>query len=189
MADDRGLLLDFFRRFDDHDLPCFIGGSVAAMLFGEPRFTLDIDLVLAVLPEDAERIAACFDERFYVPPLDVMRREIARGSKGSFKIVDSEGLKADCYPAGEDALNRYGFATAIELDVDGLRVRAASPTYLCAMKLRWWAISQQDKHLRDIRGLLAISPELIDRAVVTQWATSSGTLAQWADCQARAGEE
>lgn len=173
------------------ELPCFVGGSVACSFFGEARSTLDVDIVVALLPEDAERMAHAFPpERFYVPPVEVIRREAQRGSAGSFNLVDQTTfLKADIYPAGRDPLNAYGFAHAVWHEIDGHRVRIAPPTYLCAMKLRWWAISQQDKHLRDIRGLLAISPELIDRAVVEQWAATSGTHAQWADCQARAGEE
>jgi hypothetical protein len=81
-------LLRLYRLLAGTGLPCMIGGGVAAILYGEPRTTLDIDIAITCAPADAERIAAAFtDPRFYVPPIEVIRREIRRGAKGSFNIM------------------------------------------------------------------------------------------------------
>jgi hypothetical protein len=185
-------LIGFYERIEAAELPVFIGGSVGSSLWGEPRSTLDIDLVIAAGREDAERlVAACPADRFYVPPLEVVRRELARGGEGSFNIIDMEtSLKADCYPQGADDLNRYGFATAVEIDLEDLgRVRVASPTYLVARKLRYFAMGGQDKHLRDIRGIIQASGDRLDQAAIEAWASESGTLQAWRACRDRVGEE
>lgn len=185
-------LIRFWEWVDGTDLPVFIGGSVASSLWGEPRSTLDIDLIVAAEVEDAERLARSFpQERYYTPPVEVIRKELLRGSKGSFNVIDSQtSLKADIYPCGADELNRYGLTHAAVIDLDDLgAVRVAPPTYVIAMKLRYYGMSQQDKHLRDIRGMLMLSGDLVDHAVVEHWARESGTEAAWADCLARPGEE
>ena len=56
-----------------------ITGSVAGVFYGEPRVTHDEDLVLALKPSDAARIAELFPlEEFYCPPLEIVVREALR---------------------------------------------------------------------------------------------------------------
>ena len=76
-------LVRLYGRFVAAGIPCFVGGSVAGMVYAEPRATLDIDLVIDALPGDAERIYAAFpEEEHYVPPIEVVRRELAKGDQG-----------------------------------------------------------------------------------------------------------
>ncbi|HBP18196.1 MAG TPA: hypothetical protein DEA08_10440 [Planctomycetes bacterium] len=180
-----------YQRFEALGLPLFVGGSLAAMVYGEPRSTLDIDVVIQATPPDAERFVSAFPPReFYLPPLEVIRDELARGSSGQFNVIDlASGLKADVYPAGEDPLIAYGMAEAVEHDSRGQTYRVAPPTYVVAMKLRFFSISKQDKHLRDVRSILEVSPELLDFERVGEWAQRYGVEDAWLDCQARAGEE
>ena len=152
-------LIALYERLAGTGLPAMVVGAVAAASYGEARSTLDIDIVVAAGPADAERIAAAFtDERFYVPPIETIQRELSRGARGSFNILDSRsGLKADVYPAGGDELMAYGLANRTIIDLDGVAVALAPATYVVAMKLRFFALSRQDKHLRDIRSILAAS--------------------------------
>ena len=185
-------LIRFFDLIDAIDVPVFIGGSIAASVWGEPRATLDIDLVIAAGAADADRLVAAFpSERYYVPPVEVVRRTLELASPGGFNVIDMlTSLKADCYAKGNDELNVYGFATAVDIDLQELGlVRVASPTYLIAMKLRYFAISRQDKHVRDIRGIVMASADRIDLHIVERWARDSNTLEIWQDCLRQAGEE
>jgi hypothetical protein len=183
-------LLSIYERLRATGIPCLIVGSVAASAYGEPRSTLDIDLVVQAGAKDAERICAAYPvDRFYVPPLEVLRRELSRRD-GSFNIIDSEtSLKADIYPAGSDPLIAYAFDHAQTSKLGGQTVMLAPPTYLVAMKLRYFTISRQDKHLRDIRGILAVSGARVDTALVERVASEVGAADAWLDCQRRAGEE
>ena len=46
-----------------------VTGAVAAIVYGEPRLTHDIDVVVALRADDAPRLAAAFPAPdFYVPP-------------------------------------------------------------------------------------------------------------------------
>jgi hypothetical protein len=170
--------------------PFFVGGSVAAMAYGEPRATADVDVVIDATGADAEALQRAFpEEGWYIPPPDVLRRELGRGSHGSFNLLHhATGLKVDVYPAGREALNRYGLERVRSIDAFGVAMPIAPPEYVVAMKLRWWSISHQDKHLRDIRGMLATSPGQLPDNLVLPWLDAEQRTA-WNDCRLRAGEE
>ena len=183
-------LFVFYERLVGAGVICMITGSVGSSAYGEPRGTLDIDLVVALRPADIERVIAAFPEpRFYLPSHAIIARESARSS-GHFNIIEVDtGLKADLYPIGDDPLLEYGLDNATEIELAGRRVVVAPPTYLVAMKLRYFAMSQQDKHLRDIRGIVRLSGHLLDRTMIAHWAAKAGVGDAWRDCQERAGQE
>ena len=180
-----------YERLVDTGLPVLVGGSIAAMWYGEPRSTLDIDLVVQAGPADAERLAGAFPAaEFYVPPVEVIRAELRRGSAGQFNVIDlASGLEADIYVAGDDPLVAFGFQHAAPQDAGGFMLNLAPATYVVAMKLRFYAMSHQEKHLRDIRSLLALSPELVDIPFVDDWARRLGVGDVWLQCRASAGDE
>ena len=60
-----------------------ITGGVASVIYGDPRFTRDIDLVLELREGDAGSLLDGFSpDDFYRPPLEVLREEIRRPRHG-----------------------------------------------------------------------------------------------------------
>jgi hypothetical protein len=166
------------------DTAWMLGGSVGAMCYSEPRATLDVDCILALSPGQEQRVIAAFDAAwFYLPPESVLRHELRRGAAGSFNIIHhGSGFKADCYPCGDDDLMRWGLAHARPMPLAGMMIPVAPPEYIVAMKLRYFAISGQDKHLRDIRSIIRLLPGL-DTVAVAAWSARYGTAAAWALCR------
>jgi len=116
-----GQLIALYQRVADIGLPCMIGGSVGAMFYGEPRATLDIDLIIDASSQHVEAIIAAFPaEQFYLPPPAVIRHELARGAQGTFNVLDHAScLKLDLYPAGDDPLIRWGLEHRRPREVEG----------------------------------------------------------------------
>jgi hypothetical protein len=168
-----------------------VGGGVAAMFFGEPRTTLDIDVIIDVGSRDAEHFVAAFPtDAYYVPPVETIRGELEKGERGHFNIIDfATGLKADLYPAGTDELMRWGLDQAQRRMLGEVELVVAPAAYVIAMKLRYHHMSAQGKHLRDIRSMLSLAPHEIDRDTVTRWARIFGVEQAWIECQNRMGEE
>lgn len=55
-----------------------ITGGVAAIAYGEPRLTNDVDVVLAMTGDDAVRLIEAFPGAAYnVPPVEVLARSRA----------------------------------------------------------------------------------------------------------------
>jgi hypothetical protein len=75
----------FIAPLNDLGIPYMVTGAVAAVIYGEPGFTHDLDVVMTLAPADADRIAAVFPATdFYVPPREVILEETARPEHGHF---------------------------------------------------------------------------------------------------------
>jgi hypothetical protein len=155
------LLRVFVERLERLRLRYMVTGSVASMLYGEPRMTHDVDLVLALRDDaEAERLCAGFpDAEFYCPPLEVVRVEARRAQRGHFNIIHHDtGMKADVYMAGDDALHRWALDNVRMVSIGGLNAPLAPPEYVVLRKLEYFREGGSDKHLRDIRAMLRVLP-------------------------------
>ncbi len=158
-----------------------VAGGVAAILYGEPRFTQDIDVVVALDARDAERFANQFPAtEFYCPPIEVIAQEAARTSYGHFNVLHRESdARADVYLAGDDALSKHGPATKREVQLVGLTVPIASPEHVILQKLRFRQQGASERHLRDVRTMLRVMGSAIDVAALAREAGELGVSAQW----------
>src|SRR4051812_18410382 len=84
-----------------------VTGSIAAGIYGEPRLTRDVDLVLLLDPSRLREFCSAFpDSEFYIPPIEVLATEASRGQRGSFNLIHhATGFKADVYVASKDPLH------------------------------------------------------------------------------------
>src|SRR5690242_14930735 len=112
------LSLLFLRPLNQLGLRYIVGGSVAAMLYGEPRFTNDVDVVIFLRIEDVRRLQEVFPSpEFYFPPAEVIAAEIARAQNGQFNVIHTAtGFKADFYTAGRDEFNAWAFRNARRME-------------------------------------------------------------------------
>lgn len=87
----------------------FVTGGVATVVYGEPRFTRDIDIVIALEPSEIARLRGAFDPaEFYVPPAETLMEETARPTGGHFKLIHARtALRADVYTTADDPLDAW----------------------------------------------------------------------------------
>jgi hypothetical protein len=175
------LLARFAVPFQRLGLPYMITGGAAAIVYGEPRLTNDLDLVVAMSPADAPRVAeALAAEDTYVPPIEVLEIEAARRTHGHFNVVHGPTtLRADVYLAGEDPLHAWGLAHRREIHVGYAIVAIAAPEYVIVRKLQYAAMGGGDRHLRDIRRMLDRALVPIDLDEVARRARTLGVGDWW----------
>jgi hypothetical protein len=163
-----------------------IVGGVAAIVYGEPRLTQDLDVVAALAPDDAERFAARFPpSEFYCPPAEVIAAEAARPAFGHFNLLHLESdARADVYLAGQDALARHGLDARRVVELVGMQVPIASPEYVVLHKLRFRRQGASERHLRDVRGMLRVLGDTVDRAALAREASALGLAAEWREMEA-----
>jgi hypothetical protein len=147
----------FTDPLEERGIVYMVTGSVASMLYAEPRMTLDIDLVVELRVEDAAAFLDAFPaQRFYKPPLEVAREECARGTRGHFNLIDNEtGYKADIYLAGTDPLHRWALARRRRTTSLSSPITLAPPEYVIVRKLEFWREGGSEKHIQDVSGVLA----------------------------------
>lgn len=160
-----------------------VTGSMASIVYGEPRFTNDVDIAVLATPEQAARLAEAFPEPdFYASP-DAARVAAARHAQ--FNVIHpASGLKIDFMTPKDDAFNRSRFARGREVPVTpGSSAMYASPEDVIIRKLQYFMLGGSDKHLRDIRGILKTSSGHIDLEYIAAWASREGVAEVW--CRVR----
>ncbi len=160
-----------------------ITGSVASMLYGEPRLTNDVDLVLDLPPSDAPRLRAAFSSSdFYCPPEDEIRLETERATRGHINILHiPTALKADIYFAGDDWLHRWALPRCHRLEVETRSIRLAPPEYVIVRKLSFFREGGSSKHVRDVRALISARRSELDLGALRVLAAREGVLDLWRD--------
>lgn len=171
----------FAQPLNQLGLRYFISGSVAAMLYGEPRVTHDIDFVVFLRSDDSLRLAGVFPPpEFYVPPAEVIAVEMARERRGHFNILHTgSGLKADFYTAHRDELHAWAFRHLRRYSLRDIAIALAPPEYVILRKLEYHREGGSEKHLRDIRAMLAVSGDQLDRPALEDWVHRRGLEAEW----------
>jgi hypothetical protein len=159
------LFLMFTQRLNTLGVAYMLSGSVAVIIYGEPRLTHDVDLIVVLDREHIARLTELFPPaEFYCPPIEVITVEARREQRGHFNIIHHEtGFKADIYLSGQDPLHAWGLARARRLELEGQVVVVAPPEYVILRKLEFYREGGSEKHLRDIRSVLDTSPDAIDR--------------------------
>jgi predicted nucleotidyltransferase len=156
-----------------------IVGSFASGAWGESRFTQDIDIVVDLDSQQAAELCKAFpSEEFYVSESAALE---AVQHQTQFNVIHpSSGNKIDFMIAGDTpwAVAQLQRSRRVRLfpDVDA---QFAAPEDVILGKLIYYREGGSEKHLRDIAGILKISPDDVDREYVSRFATQLGVADLW----------
>ena len=173
--------LIFTRKLGELGLPHMVSGSVAAIFYGEPRMTNDVDIIVVLKPEDVSRLEAAFPRtEFYCPPEEVIRIEIGRPQRGHFNLIHHRtGFKADIYLSGSDPLHAWGLARTRNVELEGDVLTLAPPEYVVLRKLQYFREGHSEKHLRDVHRMLKSLGETWDRGTLEPMIHQLGLQSEW----------
>lgn len=165
--------------FDRLQIRYFVTGSVAAILYGEPRFTNDVDIVVDLPFGRIHDLCAAFPEPDFYVSEESARRAVAKS--GQFNVIHpAGGLKLDLMVAERSAFNTSRFARAKELGaIEGARVYFASPEDIVLKKLDYYREGHSEKHLRDIAGIFRVSGDQLDLEFIGSWVERLGLEEEW----------
>ena len=162
-------------------VPYVVTGATASIIYGEPRLTNDLDLVVLLKVEDIARVTAAFPPTaFYCPPPEVLGIEIKRPHRGHFNLIHHEtGTKADIYLAGEDELHQWALSHRRKITIESEQVWVAPPEYVIIRKLQYYREGGSEKHLRDIAGMVALSSDQIDYPLLEEMVKRYSLEKEW----------
>lgn len=172
------VLRDVVTRLDKENMPYFLVGSLASMYYGRPRFTRDVDLVVQLHPSVVRKFAQIFPlEDYYCPPLEVLQDEVVR--RGSFNLIHQQsGIKVDIVLYTDTEYHRSEFSRRSKIEIlPQFEVYIAAPENIILKKLDYYREGGAEKHLTDIREILAGSK--VDSDYLQLWITKLGLSKEW----------
>ena len=151
MQNEMDALRDATSRLARAGVEYMLTGSLAMAFYAEPRFTNDIDLVVALGGDQAAHFIAAFREGYYLPE-EAIPDEIRK--RGMFNVIhEASGIKLDCIMLKDDELERLKFSRRVSLPVSDFAVAVISREDLILSKLSWARESKSPMQQRDIRRL------------------------------------
>jgi hypothetical protein len=161
------------------EIPYCVTGSVAAGIYGQIRTTHDIDLVLLLKIEEIAKFRAAFPESdYYVPPKEVLITELRRGQRGCLNLYHHQsGFKADLFFVVRDPLHVWAMKHRRREDYGEEKLWIAPPEYVLVRKLEFFREGRQDKHIEDMRFMLAATK--IDQRFIAVQVDRLGLEEQW----------
>ena len=169
-------------------IPYLVAGSFASGAYGEPRLTLDIDIVIDPSPEQVTSLCSAFPLPDYYVSEEAARR--ALDMRRQFNVLHpTSGQKIDFMIAEESDWGRSQLLrkrrTRLLPDREAY---VGAPEDTIISKMRYYRQSEQEKHLRDIAGIVRVSGEKLDRAYIARWAEEYYLTDIWHTILKRLGE-
>jgi hypothetical protein len=152
-----------------------VGGSIASSFAGEPRSTIDIDIVAAVEEHQVEPIVARLSPDFYVDS-DALRRAVRNRSSANL-IHQATQIKIDLFVAGGTPLDVRQIARRLKVDLGGGRaIHVHPPEDILLQKLHWFRRGGEtsDRQWRDVLSILKVQGTGLDAKYLDEGAQVLG---------------
>ncbi|MBZ0200015.1 MAG: hypothetical protein K8H86_09115 [Ignavibacteriaceae bacterium] len=174
----------FTEKFDKLKSPYMVTGSVASIVYGEPRLTHDIDIVVTIPLPLIEKFQQLFPaDEFYCPPIEVLKNEVIRENRGHCNIIHhTSGFKADIYFAGKDNFQHWALENIRVIDFLGEAMPIAPVEYVIIKKLEFYKEGKAQKHINDIISILENSKEIINFDLLNKFLAQFGLAEEWKLC-------
>lgn len=150
---------------------------MASTIWGEPRFTQDVDLVVDLRSEHIPEFVRLVSPDWYVDS-ELVQRAVERCT--SFNLIRlTRMVKVDVFVPPNEGLHQSKWARAVRQLVDpegGRSLDITSPEDILLQKLSWYRAGDcvADSQWRDVTALLRIRGASLDKAYLDEWALRLG---------------
>lgn len=173
--DPHEVALTVVRALDALGIASTVGGSIASSFAGEPRSTVDIDIVAAIEERHIEPLVAILSPAFYLEA-EALRRAI-RTRTSANAIHQPTLLKVDLFIAGGTPLDLQQLARRQRVTLgEGRTLWVHPPEDILLQKLRWYDLGGRtsDRQWRDVLAIVRVQGERLDRDYLRQHAPVLG---------------
>jgi hypothetical protein len=172
------VLADIGQRLAAAGVPYMVTGSVAGSFHGEPRSTLDVDVVIDPTPETLTAfVEAIPADQFYV---DLEAARIALAERTQFNAIhQASGWKVDLIVRKDRPFSIEEFARRRPAELLGAQTVVVSAEDLIIAKLEWARAAESERQLRDVAAIVALQGDALDRDYIERWVSALGLDDGW----------
>jgi hypothetical protein len=151
-------------------------GGYAATFYGEPRMTLDVDVVVDMSAEQVRQFVESFPEPDYYVSEEAVLDSLAR--RYPFNVIESwTAAKVDLVPLPDDVFTRMAFARRQRVEyLAGHSATFIAPEDAIVAKLVAHKNTGSDKHLRDAQGMLRVQGDSLSMEFVRRTSRANEVL-------------
>jgi len=157
------------------NIPYAVTGGIAITVWGRPRFTADIDIIVELVPQKLDKLAEkllSIDKVVYVDKR-MMRRALEQ--RGEFNFIHpASGLKVDFWVLKKGLFSQEQLDRAVRKKIANVPILFVSPEDLILSKLLWYKESESDRQLEDIASVLRRQKKL-DWKYIHKWSKQQST--------------
>jgi hypothetical protein len=167
------ILIRVSKILDNLEIPYLTGGSVASSIFGVPRATQDIDLVIDLPLAKAKDFVKAMQPDFYIDS-DAVTQAVQ--TRSSFNAIHFETVqKIDFFIRSQSDYASEEMRRRLKITVDETEQRTifiASPEDIILQKLLWFRMGSgiSERQWNDALGVIKVQSDRIDREYLTRWA-------------------
>lgn len=171
------IVRDVSRKFEQSGIDYMLTGSMAMNYYAQPRMTRDIDVVVAIKPNDVEPVVALFQPEYYVSK-ESIRESIEHES--IFNLIHHESvIKVDCIVRKQNEYRKVEFERRQKVSILDFTTYIVSKEDLIISKLFWSKDSHSEIQLGDVRNLLATG---YDEEYLRRWTRQLGLDSLFQEC-------
>ncbi len=158
------------------NIPYMVVGGYAATAYGEPRTTVDVDIVVDMRWEHVSAFVAAFPSPDYYVSEESIRDSLAR--RYPFNVIEAAtAAKIDLVPLPSDVFTRNAFGRRQRIEyVGGHSATFITPEDVIVAKLLAHKNTGSDKHLRDAQGVLVMQWGDLNLDLIRRACRASGVL-------------
>jgi len=177
-------LLRVTAALDMSGVPYMLTGSVASSMWGIPRSTNDIDIIVAPTRPQLLSLLQLFQRLgLHVDPESALS---ALRKRDQFNVIDfPNGWKVDFIIQKEREFSAAEFDRRQMVETEGMHLTIASPEDVLIAKLEWAKIGDSERQLIDAAGILRMQSEKLDTSYIERWVEALDLQEQWKAARAQ----
>jgi hypothetical protein len=159
------------------EIPYMVVGGFAVILYGRPRLTIDVDIVVDMKLYHVKPFVAAFPILDFYASEEGVRDSLQR--RYPFNVIEpTTGAKVDLVPLPRDPFTRAAFDRRQRLTYDeqGHSAMFISPEDIVVAKLAAYEQTESDKHVQDAQSVLTMQWGDLDLDVMRRSARTAGVV-------------